>query len=228
MGVKSEAPASSTPCLFGFNSTDHCIENSQLGLLDRCDRVVDGECGFALQPICTVLCALDIALMLKLGNVSFHVVYISGYLRLQRAPLLAGSVLGRFDVFVHLFECRGGRSTRLLSAGHHLVVRFLLYRSDGILGILGASGKICELLRKRFSHVRSPSSRIPSTLPQEFPYAFCDLLSRERLKQPSMRACRRPVSTRANVKIVYLRCAIVLLARQPSDGSAHANCSYTP
>src|SRR6187200_1235748 len=156
------APASRTLCFLSINATDHGVENSQLGLLDRCNRIVDGEGCFALQPIGKVLCALDIALMFKLGNVSFHIIHIGGYLRLQRAPLLAGSVLDRFYVLVHLFECRCGRSTRLLSTRHHFVLRFLFCCSDGILGILGASGKVSELLRKRFGHVRSPSSWIPS------------------------------------------------------------------
>ena len=139
------------PTLFGFfggQAAVDGIENSELRLLDRRDRIVDGKSGLPLQPVGAACCTLDIAFVLVVRDVGLQVVHVVGDLRLHSAPVSGRRVVRRFDFLIYLFDCFGRRGVRLFLARRDLVVRFLLGRVQCLFGTLGADRQVRELLRE--------------------------------------------------------------------------------
>jgi len=78
-------------CLLGFfggQATVDGIENSELGLLDRRDGVVDGETSLPLQAIGAACGALDIVFVLLVGDVGLQVLMSSVIFAFMAAQFL--------------------------------------------------------------------------------------------------------------------------------------------
>jgi Magnesium chelatase, subunit ChlI C-terminal len=144
------SPAAAYLCLSAssrfrsFHAARYGIENSEFGLLDRRDGVIDGEFGFPLEPLGMAFRTAGVPIALFLSDAGFDGLQIVCNLRLKGSPI-SGSSLARglqpvvrgLDVSVHFFDrCRGG-STRLIPSRHHFVMRLLLRRRHSVLGVLG-------------------------------------------------------------------------------------------
>jgi hypothetical protein len=66
---------------FGLSAAADGVENREVGLLDRCYRIVDREARFPFQSLGTLLRALHVVVVLSFCNVRLQRVNVGGDLR---------------------------------------------------------------------------------------------------------------------------------------------------
>ena len=146
-------------CALGFfdlKVASNSIEHSDLSLLDRCDGIVDGERSIFVQQLGIIRSAFNAQVVLPLGYFRLQIVHVSGDFRFHSGPLGRRRIASGLHVLIYLLDRLLGSSLRLRNASNDFIVRLLLCRRRGILGILNVSRQVSELFGKWLHSIMPP------------------------------------------------------------------------